>query len=161
MLNFSKVFPEIVNNQLHSPKAALWIFILFTALMTWRSIIHMFFESFGFQNIANFVVLSGDPDPMPIIYRFFSLWGSAQLLFCLFCWIVIFKYKSLIPLMSVFWMLDWGQRLFIYPFIRMDIFATGEYTNGLTPGVDLAPIVFAITVVMFLVSITNKKIFKR
>ena len=158
MLNFSKVFPEIVNNQLHSPKAALWIFILFTALMTWRSIIHMFFESFGFQNIANFVVLSGDPDPMPIIYRFFSLWGSAQLLFCLFCWIVIFKYKSLIPLMSLFWVLDWGQRLFIYPFIREDITSIGQYTKDITPGVDLALLPFVITVVIFLISVTNKRV---
>ena len=84
MLNFSKVLPEIVNNKLHSPKAALWIFILFTALMTWRSIIHMFFESFGFQNIANFVVLSGDPDPMPIIYRFFRYGGLPSFCFVFF-----------------------------------------------------------------------------
>ena len=153
MLNFSKVFPEVVNNELSSPKAALWFFILFTALMTWRSIIHMFFEPFGFHDIANFIVLTGEPDPMPVIYRFFSLWGSAQLLFCLFCWIVIFRYKSFIPLMSFFWMLDWGQRLFIYPFIRLNIFTIGEYTTDSTPGVDLAPIVFVITVIMFLISI--------
>ena len=50
-------------------------------------------------------VLTGDPDPMPVIYRFFSLWGNAQLMFCLVCWVVIFRYKSLIPLMSLFWVL--------------------------------------------------------
>ena len=43
--------------------------------MTWRSIIHMLFEKFGMHDIANLVVLSGDPDPMPLIYMFFSLWG--------------------------------------------------------------------------------------
>ena len=79
MFNVSKVLPKVANNELDSPKIAIWAFILFTALMTWRSIIHMFFESFGFQDIANFMVLTGDPDPMPVIYRFFSLWGSAQL----------------------------------------------------------------------------------
>ena len=101
MFDFSKILPVTVTNELNSPKIAIWGFILFTALMTWRSIIHMFFESYGFHGIANFIVLTGDPDPMPVIYRFFSLWGNAQLIFCLVCWVVIFKYKSLIPLMSV------------------------------------------------------------
>ena len=81
MFNFSKVLPKVANNELDSPKIAVWGFVLFTVLMTYRSIIHMFFESYGFHGIANFIVLTGDPDPMPIIYRFFSLWGNAQLIF--------------------------------------------------------------------------------
>ena len=157
MFDFSKVLPKVANNELNSPKIALWAFVLFTALMTWRSIVHMFFESWGFHGIANFIVLTGDPDPMPVIYRFFSMWGSAQLLFCLVCWTVIFKYKSLIPLMNIFWMIDWGQRLFIYPFIREDITVVGLYNNDLTPGLELAPIVFAITVLLFLISVANRK----
>ena len=32
----------------------------------------MFFEQYGFHEIANFQVISGDPDPMLLIYRFFS-----------------------------------------------------------------------------------------
>ena len=117
----------------------------------------MLFESYGFHDIANFIVLTGDPDPMPVIYRFFSLWGNAQLIFCLVCWVVIFRYKSLIPLMSVFWVLDWGQRLFLYPLIREDITSIGEYTQDITPGVDLALLPFVIAVVIFLISIANKR----
>jgi hypothetical protein len=157
MFNFSKVLPRVANNELDSPKIALWAFVLFTALMTWRSIIHMLFESFGLHGIANFIVLTGDPDPMPVIYQFFSMWGSAQLLFCLVCWVVVFKYKSLIPLMNIFWMIDWGQRIFIYPLIREDITTIGIYTTDLTPGSDLAPIVFVITVIVFLLSVANNK----
>ncbi|MFQ3340146.1 MAG: hypothetical protein ACI9SS_000443 [Gammaproteobacteria bacterium] len=157
MFNFSKVLPRVANNELDSPKIALWAFVLFTALMTWRSIIHMLFESFGLHGIANFIVLTGDPDPMPVIYQFFSMWGSAQLLFCLVCWVVVFKYKSLIPLMNMFWMIDWGQRIFIYPLIREDITTIGIYTTDLTPGSDLAPIVFVITVIVFLLSVANNK----
>ena len=68
MFNFSKILPKIATNELDSPKIAIWAFVLFTALMTWRSIIHMLFESWGLHGIANFVVLTGDPDPMPVIY---------------------------------------------------------------------------------------------
>tara|TARA_B100000768_G_C11058146_1_gene281247 strand:+ start:103 stop:600 length:498 start_codon:yes stop_codon:yes gene_type:complete len=157
MFNFSKVLPKVANNELDSPKIALWAFILFTLLMTWRSIIHMLFESYGFHGIANFIVLTGDPDPMPIIYRFFSYWGSAQLLFCLVCWVVIFKYKSLIPLMNIFWIVDWGYRIVVYPLLRGDLAIIGLYTTDITPGKEFAPFMFGLTIVLFLISIANKK----
>ena len=157
MFNFSKVLPNFANNELDSPQMAVCTFKLFTALMTWRSIVHMLFESWGLHNIAKFVVLTGDPDPMPVIYRFFSLWGSSQLLFCFICWVIIFKYKSLIPLMNVFWMIDWGIRAFLYPFIRADIAVIGVYTTDKTPGKDGAAVAFGITIILFLLSIMNKK----
>ena len=157
MFNFSKILPKTVTNELDSPKIAIWAFVLFTAVMTWRSIIHMFFESYGFHEIANFVVLTGDPDPMPIIYRFFSLWGASQLLFCLVCWVVVFKYKSLIPLMNVFWLIDWGIRLFVYPLIKVDIGIIGIYTTNNTPGIDGAPVAVGITAIVFLLSVANKR----
>ncbi|MDA9932666.1 hypothetical protein N9F45_00705 [Gammaproteobacteria bacterium] len=157
MFNFSKVLPKVANNELDSPKIAVWAFILFTALMTWRSIVHMLFESWGLHGIANFIVLTGDPDPMPVIYRFFSLWGASQVLFCLVCWVVVFKYKSLIPLMNVFWLIDWGLRLFIYPLIRVDVGTIGIYTTDSTPGIDGAPVAFGIIVIVFLLSVANKR----
>ena len=46
--------------------------------MSWRAIIHMLFEQYGFHQIANFQAISGDPDPMLLIYRFFSLWGPIK-----------------------------------------------------------------------------------
>ena len=69
---FNKIFPENANNNYSGNRIALWALILFLTLMTWRSAIHMFFEPFGLHEIANIVVLTGDPDPMPLIYRFFS-----------------------------------------------------------------------------------------
>ena len=95
MINFKNLLPIVADNNYRGHPVALWAFILFVALMTWRSIIHMFFEEMGMHNIANFIILSGDPDPMPLIYRFFSLWGFAQLIFCLFCWVIIFRYRAL------------------------------------------------------------------
>ena len=59
--------------------------------------------------------------------------------------------------MSLFWVLDWGQRLFIYPFIREDITSIGQYTKDITPAVDLALLPFVITLVIFLFSVANKR----
>ena len=104
MLN--KIFPPVADNNFNGHKIALWGFILFTLLMTWRSILHMFFEKYGFHEIANFLPIEGDPDPMLLIYRFFSIWGFVQLMFCLVCWVVIFRYRALIPLMYLFWLFE-------------------------------------------------------
>ena len=60
----NKLLPESANNDFRGHKIALWGFIAFTLLMTWRSIIHMFFEQYGFHEIANFSTITGDPDPM-------------------------------------------------------------------------------------------------
>jgi hypothetical protein len=94
---------------------------------------------------------------MPIIYRFFSLWGFAQLIFCLVCWVVVFKYRSLIPLMCLFWIFEWGFRVFGYPLIREEIAIQGIYTSSITPGVSYAFVPALIAIILFGLSILDKK----
>ena len=130
-LAFKNILPKIADNDFQGHRFALWGFILFTLLMSWRAIIHMLFEQYGFHQIANFQAISGDPDPMLLIYRFFSLWGFAQLIFCIVCWIVIFRYRALIPLMYLLWLFEWAFRTFGYPLIREEIAVQGLYTNGM------------------------------
>jgi hypothetical protein len=117
----------------------------------------MFFEKYGMHDIANFIVLSGDPDPMPLIYMFFSLWGLAQLIFCGMSWVVILRYKSLIPLMFIFWLTEWSVRLFVYPFMEKSVVDSGIYTSGMTPGAAGAPYV-VILLIIFLILSTREKV---
>jgi hypothetical protein len=152
----NKIFPATADNHFKGYKISLWGFIAFMILMTWRSIIHMLFEQHGVHEIANFSVISGDPDPMLVIYRFFSLWGFAQLIFCLVCWVVIFRYRSLIPFMYLLWLFEWSFRTFGYPLIREDIALQGIYTVGVTPGVVGAPFITFILVILFILSLIQK-----
>ena len=153
----NKIFPATADNHFKGYKISLWGFIAFMTLMTWRSIIHMLFEQHGVHEIANFSVISGDPDPMLVIYRFFSLWGFAQLIFCLVCWVVIFRYRSLIPCMYLLWLFEWSFRTFGYPLIREDIALQGIYTVGVTPGVVGAPFITFILAILFILSLIQKK----
>ena len=157
-LAFKSILPKIADNNFQGHRFALWGFILFTLLMSWRAIIHMLFEQYGFHQIANFQVISGDPDPMLLIYRFFSLWGFAQLTFCIVCWIVIFRYRALIPLMYLLWIFEWAFRTFGYPLIREEIAVQGLYTYGTTPGSVGAPYVSIILLVLFGLSIFKNNI---
>ena len=157
-LAFNNILPKIADNNFQGHRFALWGFILFTLLMSWRAIIHMLFEQYGFHQIANFQAISGDPDPMLLIYRFFSLWGFAQLIFCIVCWIVIFRYRALVPLMYLLWLFEWVFRTFGYPLIREEIAVQGLYTNGMTPGSVGAPYVSIILLVLFGLSIFKNKV---
>tara|TARA_B100000003_G_scaffold166532_1_gene152958 strand:- start:67 stop:558 length:492 start_codon:yes stop_codon:yes gene_type:complete len=155
MFNFN-LLPCPADNEYRGNKIALWFFIAFVCLMTWRSIIHMFFEQYGMHSIANFSVLSGDPDPMPLIYMFFSLWGFAQLIFCGVCWIVIFRYKSFIPLMYVFWLVEWSVRAFLYPLTEKSVAVDGAYSSSITPGAVGAPFVTILLVAFLTLSLREK-----
>jgi len=155
--NFRNILPKSANNNFQGHKVALWGFVLFTILMTWRSIVHMLFEQYGFHEIGSFVVISGDPDPMLLIYRFFSLWGFAQLIFCLVCWIVIYQYRALIPLMYLIWLFEWSFRTFGYPLIRDEIAVQGLYTNSITPGASFAPYATILLIILFGLSLLQKK----
>ena len=155
MFNFN-LLPSPADNIYRGSKAALWFFIAFVCLMTWRSIIHMFFEEYRAHDLATIIVFTGYPDPMPLMYIFFSLWLFAQLIFCGLCWIVIFRYKSLISLMYVFWLIDWSGRLFLYPLIERNPLATGIYTTGNTPGVEGAPYATLLLVIFLLLSLREK-----
>ena len=94
----NNLFPQDATNYQGS-KIAFYGFAIILVLTTWRSIIHMFFWKIGLIDIANFVILEGEPDPMVPIYLFFSLWGMEQILICLLAWIIFFKYQGLIPMM--------------------------------------------------------------
>ena len=150
------LLPSTADNTYRGSRLALWFFIAFVCLMTWRSVIHMFFEQYGMHDIANFIVLSGDPDPMPLIYMFFSLWGLAQLIFCGMSWVVILRYKSLIPLMFIFWLTEWSVRLFVYPFMEKSVVDDDIYTSGMTPGAAGAPYVVFLLIIFLILSTREK-----
>ena len=153
----NKILPKEIKNIYQGHPIAFWGFIAFLALMTWRSIVHLAYQEYGLHQIANFNLISGDPDPMPVIYLFFSLWGLAQLIFCLFCWIVVFRYKELISLMYILFISEWAIRLIIYPLTDLGLANDELYSNGMTPGADFAAFVLIALIGLFLLSIKESK----
>ena len=113
------------------------MFVFFLCVMTWRSFIHMFFERYGLHEIANFVILSGHPDPNPVVYRFFSLWGFQQLIFCFMSWLIVWRYRSLMALVCGLWIVEWGVRIFYYPNFKNDL-NLAIYASQTPPGIEWA-----------------------
>ena len=105
------------------------------------------------NTIANIIIFEGNPDPNKVIYLFGSLWGEMQLLCCLISWIVIFRYKSLIPLMYFIWLMEWVLRETIVKYQHgLDL----VYKTGPTPGSDYAPLVIGLLLIFFIMSLMDR-----
>ena len=149
----NNLFPQDASNYQGS-KIALYGFAIILVLTTWRSIIHMFFWETGLIDIANFVILEGDPDPMVPIYLFFSLWGLEQVLICLLAWTVLIRYRGLIPIMIFIFALEWWIRLMYSSLGILSIIPV--YTDGATPGSVGAPFLGIVLLVLLVLSLKSK-----
>ena len=151
-----KIFPDDPTSY-NGSNLAFYGLILFTGLLIWRSSIHFLFWEFGLNDIANIKTLVGTPDPMTLIYLFFSLWGLEQVIRTFLTILVLFKYKGLIPLMLLINIFEWGMRG-IYPFTDYFPSISSEYTNGMTPGIEGLPYILFFLVTIFILSLKTKEI---
>ena len=151
-----KIFPDDPTSY-NGSNLAFYGLILFTGLLIWRSSIHFLFWEFGLDDIANIKTLVGTPDPMTLIYLFFSLWGLEQVIRTFLTILVLFKYKGLIPLMLLINIFEWGMRG-IYPFTDYFPSISSEYTNGMTPGIEGLPYILFFLVTIFILSLKTKEI---
>ena len=56
--NFKNILPKSADNTFKGHRLALWGFYFVLILMTWRAIIHMLFEQYGYHDIASFLEIS-------------------------------------------------------------------------------------------------------
>ena len=147
------LFPKQANNDYLGYKLVFYFFVPFLLLMTWRSVIHMSFEEFGLHEIANVKVLTGNPDPMPLIYGFFSVWGLIQLIFCALSWVILLRYRSLTPLIILCFLIEWAMRIFGSDSVVND----PAYSTGITPGSTYASYVVIFLLLLFILSIIKKR----
>ena len=97
----SIIFPAKADNNIRGTKLPLYFFILIAAIGTVRSCIHIFSHDGGAGSIAGMNLdVSGANE---VIFAF-ALWGAEQLIYALIQWMVILRYRSLLPFM-------WGLQL--------------------------------------------------
>src|SRR4030042_3510463 len=93
---FEILLPVKADNTIRGSKLPFYLFILIAIIGVVRSCIHIFSPDGGAGSIAGMnLAISGANE---VIFAF-ALWGSAQLVYALLQWIVIWRYRSLVPLM--------------------------------------------------------------
>ena len=104
------LFPNSIDNDYKGNKAPMYLFYLVTAFTVVRSIIHLVSPDGGAQSIATIPLHLYSKDASDTIIHMFAEWGLSQLLLGLFYIVVLIKYKSLIPLMYLFLVLEYSTR---------------------------------------------------
>jgi hypothetical protein len=92
-MDWSRLLP-LPKDEYRGSKGSFYFLILIAAISTVRSLIHIIAADGGAQSIAGINVnVTGGVN----IIAIFAQWGSIQLLLAFVYWLVILRYRSLIP----------------------------------------------------------------
>ncbi len=90
------LLPVKADNAIRGSKLPYYFLILIAVIGAVRSCIHIFSPDGGAGSIAGMnLAVTGANE---VIFAF-ALWGSEQLIYALLQWVVILRYRSLVPLM--------------------------------------------------------------
>jgi hypothetical protein len=104
------LLPKPADNTIRGSKIPFYFFIVTAAILTVRSCIHIFVADGGTGSIAGMDLnVTGANE---VIFAF-ALWDSEQLIYSLIQWIVIIRYRSLIPVMWVIQLLEITGRMVV------------------------------------------------
>ena len=145
-LDIKKVFPNNLS-KFEGFRIIRFITVLYLSVMVARSCIHLFAADGGAQSIAGIdVSVEGGNNIIAIFHQ----WGAIQLILAVLLLVLFFRYPGLTPLILLTLALD--------PVLR---FVAGQQMNltttGTPPGEALNGVAFYLLLVLFLVSLWNKK----
>ena len=125
------LFPKFIDNEYKGKKIPFYFFYLIIAVTLIRSLVHIFKADGGAQSIANIPLHLYSEQASETIVHLFSEWGLSQLLFGLLYIVVLIKYKSLIPLMYLFLIIEYSARLLLalYKPVVLEGHAPGGIAN--------------------------------
>ena len=143
---FENLLPKTVTNEYRGARIAKWVFIALTAMTVGRSLAHMLLPDGGAQSIATIPLDAYSLGASAVVIGMFAQWGLTQLMFGLLYVLVLWRYRSLIPVMWLFVLLEWTGRLmlgFFKPFETAGT-APGAVGNLIIPVLALVMLVFAL-----------------
>ncbi len=124
------LLPAKADNTIRGSKWPLYLLILVASIGLVRSCIHIFAPDGGAGSIAGMNLnITGANE---VIFAF-ALWGAEQMIYALLQWIVILRYRSLVPLMWIIQFLETLGRILV-PRLKPVTFAhtpPGAYQNDL------------------------------
>lgn len=108
-----RIFPAQFDNVYRGNPIALWLFYAFTAVTLWRSQHHITAADGGAQTIATIPLDTYTQGGAQSIITIFALWGLAQLAMGLIMMLAAIRYKSMVPLLWLLIILEYGGRRLI------------------------------------------------
>jgi len=146
---FDRLFPQPIDNKYSGSKIALWLFGLIVFVHILQSVMvivngHMVAQSADGIPLENYPAAAAQT-----ILAIFTVSALRRLIISLICAVVLFRYRSAVPLMFVVLGLSYlgGQVIFQFvPIVRV----------GTPPGVVMNLIMFGLTIVGLALSLWSR-----
>lgn len=142
----TRLFPAQFDNVYRGHPIALWVFYALTAMTLWRSQHHIFAPDGGAQSIATIPLDTYTQGGAESVVTIFALWGLAQLAMALIMLLASIRYKSMVPLLWLFILLEYGGRklVMIYKPLETVESAPGATAANVFPIIALVMLVLAL-----------------
>ncbi|MEP3420658.1 MAG: hypothetical protein ABJN35_02890 [Erythrobacter sp.] len=145
-----RLFPSQFDNTYRGNRLALWLFYPLTAVTLWRSQHHITASDGGAQSIATIPLDTYTQGGAQGIITIFALWGLAQLAMGLIMLLAAVRYKSMIPLLWLLILLEYGGRRLVGIYKPLE-------TVGTAPGQTAAYVLPIIALVMLVLALWPEK----
>ncbi|TVQ22843.1 MAG: hypothetical protein EA383_14985 [Spirochaetaceae bacterium] len=144
------LIPPVASNEYRGSRIALAVFAVLTGVSIIRSLIHILAPDGGAASIATIPLDAYSADAAATVIHVFALWGLSQLLFALVSLAVLFRYRTLIPLMYLLSIGEYTVRL-VLGFVKPITLA------GTAPGGVANYVLVPILIVLFILSMKTQK----
>ncbi|HVZ55349.1 MAG TPA: hypothetical protein VG870_01715 [Chitinophagaceae bacterium] len=146
MIHPQLTLPRQLDNRYAGRRISLYLFYPIAAMTITRSLIHMFAPDGGAQRIATIPLDHYSPQAAATIIFLFALRGLSQGILSLLYLLALWFYRSLVPLLYLLLVLEYGLRILaghLHPI----------HTAGTAPGEVLNYIMVPLALVLYLLSI--------
>ena len=114
---FNQLFPQRIDNTYRGHKLALWLFGLIVLIKAAMSVNSIFLGHKVATSADGIPLDTFPPAAVGTIISMFAIWGFAQLMICLLCALVLFRYRAMVPLMFAFLLLEHLGRKLVLQFL--------------------------------------------
>ena len=124
------LFPKQITNNYQGSGIARWVFVLLTVITLARSLIHMAVPDGGAQSIATIPLDSFSAQAAAAVILIFALWGLSQFIIGLLYVVILWRYQTLIPLMYLLMIFEYGMRIVLGALKPIDTLSTAPGAIG-------------------------------
>jgi hypothetical protein len=145
------LFPEVADNVFKGNRIAYWVLWFYVFKSIFAGFVHMFASDGGAQSIGSVKLDSFTQGGADSVVTMFGLWGMEQFVIGLIVLVILWRYKSLIPLAWAIYAVEYSGRALSHEF------TPGLVTEKTPPGVMVDTLLVPLAIVMLIFAIYTQK----
>ncbi len=145
------VFPQPADDHYSGHKLAKWLLFFYTVKSFVAGSVHMLASDGGAQSIASITLDEFTQGGADSVVTIFGLWGMEQVVIGIVGAIVLWRYKSLIPMMAMIYAIEYLGRF------AHDLYTPGVQSANTPPGAVADYVLVPLALVMFVLSLWQQE----